>query len=95
MGLSVPTICAAATCISKWVVRTVLRKAADGLLASWIQASGFVESSLRRARSEPKRIARKYQIHQHLTEEGGHAATHRQNLLVILWKQVPVHDAVG
>src|SRR5882762_354693 len=37
LELSVLAICAAMPCLSKWVVRTVLREAADGLLPCWIQ----------------------------------------------------------
>ena len=36
LELLVPSY-AGATCIPKWVIRTVLQEAADGLLACWIQ----------------------------------------------------------
>ena len=45
LELLVRAIYAGATCNSKWVIRTVLQGAADGLLACWIQGIGVAKAS--------------------------------------------------
>src|SRR5258706_1645319 len=52
LELSVLLLCAGTSCISKWVIRTVLREAADGLLAGWIQAVGVDQNSLKKGYTE-------------------------------------------